>query len=144
MKHTVLALLLVMAVSLGEAAAQNIALGERVPEMKHTVWLDGHRAAPSAATYIEFYHSANEMSDAALERLCRLCDDAECDLRLIVVTKEPAEKVAPRLRSLLSPHVAVALDRDGRVLRPSASATSPSGCSSTPGSARCGWATRSR
>lgn len=31
MKHTVLALLLVMAVSLGEAAAQNIALGERVP-----------------------------------------------------------------------------------------------------------------
>ena len=68
MKHTVLALLLVMAVSLGEAAAQNIALGERVPEIKHTVWLDGHRA----------------------------------------------EKVAPRLRSLLSPHVAVALDQGGR------------------------------
>lgn len=114
MKHTVLALLLVMAVSLGEAAAQNIALGERVPEMKHTVWLDGHRAEPSAATSIEFYHSANEMSDAALERLCRLCDDAECDLRLIVVTKEPVEKVAPLLRPLLSPHVAVALDQGGR------------------------------
>ena len=103
MKHTVLALLLVMAVSLGEAAAQNIALGERVPEIKHTVWLDGHRAEPSAATYIEFYHSANEMSDAALERLCRLCDDAECDLRLIVVTKEPVEKVAPLLRPLGCP-----------------------------------------
>ena len=68
MKHTVLALLLVMAVSLGEAAAQNIALGERVPEIKHTVWLDGHRAEPSAATYIEFYHSANEMSGGG--RLC--------------------------------------------------------------------------
>lgn len=114
MKHTVLALLLVMAVSLGEAAAQNIALGERVPEMKHTVWLDGHRAEPSAATYIEFYHSANEMSDAALERLCRLCDDPECDLRLIVVTKEPVARIAPLLRPYLSPRIAVALDTAGR------------------------------
>lgn len=114
MKHTVLALLLVMAVSLGEAAAQNIALGERVPEMKHTVWLDGHRAEPSAATYIEFYHSANEMSDAALERLCRLCNDAECDLRLIVVTKEPVARIAPLLRPYLSPRIAVALDTAGR------------------------------
>lgn len=114
MKHTVLALLLVMAVSLGEAAAQNIALGERVPEIKHTVWLDGHRAEPSAATYIEFYHSANEMSDAALERLCRLCDDAECDLRLIVVTKEPVARIAPLLRPYLSPRIAVALDTAGR------------------------------
>ena len=85
MKHTVLALLLVMAVSLGEAAAQNIALGERVPEIKHTVWLDGHRAEPSAATYIEFYHSANEMSDAALERLCLLLFVCEWFMVILLV-----------------------------------------------------------
>lgn len=114
MKHTVLALLLVMAVSLGEAAAQNIALGERVPEMKHTVWLDGHRAEPSAATYIEFYHSANEISAVTLERLRKLCDDPECDLRLIVVTKEPVARIAPLLRPYLSPRIAVALDTAGR------------------------------
>lgn len=114
MKHTVLALLLVMAVSLGEAAAQNIALGERVPEMKHTVWLDGHRAEPSAMTYIEFYHSANEISAVTLERLRKLCDDPECDLRLIVVTKEPVARIAPLLRPYLSPRIAVALDTAGR------------------------------
>lgn len=114
MKHTVIALLLVLALLPGGTAAQNLALGERVPEMKHTVWLDGHRAEPSAATYIEFYHSANEMSDAALERLCRLCDDAECDLRLIVVTKEPVARIAPLLRPYLSPRIAVALDTAGR------------------------------
>lgn len=114
MKHTVIALLLVLALLPGGTAAQNLALGERVPEMKHTVWLDDHHAAPAAMTYIEFYHSANEISAVTLERLRKLCDDPECDLRLIVVTKEPVARIAPLLRPLLSPHVAVALDQGGR------------------------------
>lgn len=114
MKHTVLALLLVLALLPGGAAAQNIALGERVPEIKNTVWLDGHRAAPAAMTYIEFYHSESEISAAMLERLCRLCDDPECDLRLIIVTKEPVERIAPLLRPCLAPRIAVALDTSGR------------------------------
>ena len=96
MKHTVLALLLVLALLPGGAAAQNIALGERVPEIKNTVWLDGHRAAPAAMTYIEFYHSASG------------------DLRLIIVTKEPVERIAPLLRPCLAPRIAVALDTSGR------------------------------
>lgn len=114
MKHTVIALLLVLALLPGGTAAQNLALGERVPEMKHTVWLDDHHAAPAAMTYIEFYHSANEISAITLERLRELCDDPECDLRLIVVTKEPVARIAPLLRPYLSPRIAVALDTAGR------------------------------
>ena len=114
MKHAVLLLLFALAAPFCDLGAQNIALGERVPEVKNPVWLDGHQPAQAPTTYIEFYHSSNKTSAASLEQLKKLSDKSGAKLRVIVVAKEPADKVGPLLRPYLSPRMAVALDTSGK------------------------------
>lgn len=114
MKHAILLLMLTLAASATDAAAQNIALGERVPEFKNTVWLDDIRPVEAPMTYIEFFHSSNKASDTSLEQLRNLSDKLGTKLRIIIVTKEPAAKVAHLLRPYLSPRMTVAMDSSGR------------------------------
>lgn len=114
MKYALLLLTLVLTTPLRDAAAQTIALGERVPEFRNPVWLDDRRPAEAPLTYIEFYQSSNRASAASLEQLKELSDKTGAKLRVIVVAREPAEKIAPLLRPYLSPRMSVALDAAGK------------------------------
>lgn len=93
-----------------DAAAQNIALGERVPELKAPAWLDDRQPEPAQLTYIEFFHSSNPACVASLERLKELTDKLGTKLRVIVVTKEDPAKIAPLLRPRLSKRMTAVLD----------------------------------
>ena len=85
------------------ATAQNIVLGEKVPELKAALWLDDRHPVSAPVTYIEFFHSSNPACVASLKRLKELSLVSESKLRVIVVTREDTTKVAPLLRPYLSP-----------------------------------------
>ena len=75
MKKVLLTLLLALALPVAAAEAQNIALGERVPEVKVPAWLRGGKpAATPGLTYVEFFHSSNPACTALLEQLRAITD----------------------------------------------------------------------
>lgn len=114
MKHFLLLLMLMPAIALNRASAQKIALGERVPEFKNPVWFDGRQPRQTPLTFIEFFYSPSQASVASLEHLNKLSDKLGTKLRIIVVSKEPADKIAPIVRPLLSPYLGVTMDPEGR------------------------------
>lgn len=109
MKKVLLILSFALLAGSGAAVAQNIVLGDRVPELKITKWLDDKQPEAAPATYIEFFHSANPACTASLKRLKEITDKAGSGLRVIVVTKEDAAKVTPLLRPYLSKRIGAAL-----------------------------------
>ena len=82
MKKVLLTLLLALALPVAAAVAQNIALGERVPEVKVPAWLGGEKpAATPRLTYVEFFHSSNPACTASLEQLRAITDKLGAHLR---------------------------------------------------------------
>lgn len=112
MKKVLLIWLLAAGFTSAGVTAQNIALGERVPELKAQAWLDDRQPAPAPMTYIEFYHSTNPACKTSLERLKELTGKLGTKLRVIVVTKEDAVKIAPLLRPYLSERLTVVLNAE--------------------------------
>ena len=138
MKKVLLTLLLALALPVAAAVAQNIALGERVPEVKVPAWLGGEKpAATPRLTYVEFFHSSNPACTASLEQLRAITDKLGAKLRVVVVTRENEEKISPLLSPFLSSH----WTPEAGYSRHSTCSTSRSGCWSTAGTGRCGWAT---
>ena len=88
MKKVLLIWLLAAGFASAGATAQNIALGERVPELKIQTWLDNRQPEPAPTTYIEFFHSTNPACKTSLERLKEITGKSGTKLRVIIVTKE--------------------------------------------------------
>lgn len=113
MKSLLLILLTVITGIYG-VRAQNIALGERVPELKIASWLDGRQPAPAPLTYIEFYHSSNKEGIRSLDRLKTTAGELGGRLRVVVVVQEKEDKVADVLLPYVSGQVGVGFDPSGR------------------------------
>ncbi|MDE6046187.1 MAG: hypothetical protein K2G10_02665 [Alistipes sp.] len=111
----ILLVLLALAAGLSSAAGQQIALGERAPEIRVQRWLDDRQPAAAPMTYVEFYHSSNRAAAEALDRLRELSAQAGDRLRVVVVVHEPEAKVAQRLAPYLTPHIGVGFDPGGRL-----------------------------
>lgn len=103
-------LIVLLAAGFASATAQNIILGERVPELKAQAWLDDRQPAAAPITYIEFFHSSNPACKSSLERLKELTGKLGTKLRVIVVTKEEPGKIAPLIRPYLSRQITAALN----------------------------------
>ena len=112
MKKVLLIWLLAAGFASAGATAQNIALGERVPELKIQTWLDNRQPEPAPTTYIEFFHSTNPACKTSLERLKEITGKSGTKLRVIVVTKEDPAKIAPLLRPYLSERISVGLNAE--------------------------------
>lgn len=110
MKKAVLTLLLTLGFAAGGVSAQNIILGERVPELKSPAWLDNREPAAAPMTYIEFFQSSNPACAASVKRLKELTGKLGTKLRVIVVTKEDPDKIAAALRPYLSKQITVVLN----------------------------------
>ena len=99
-----MALLAILAIPLH---AQRLVIGERVPDLNITQWLNGAPVSDGKAVMVEFYHSSNPKG---AERLAQLDDR----LAVIVVTREKDDAV---ISSLLggNPSYRVGYDGDGSV-----------------------------
>lgn len=112
MKKALLILLSVWILSPSEAEAQNIILGEKVPELKAAGWIDNRHPAPAPITYIEFFHSSNPACINSLKQLRALATKPKSRLRVIVVTREDTARIAPMLRPYLSERVTATIHAD--------------------------------
>ena len=89
MKKVLLILLFAALLPFAAADAQNIALGERVPELKVPAWLDGQKpAATPRLTYVEFFQSSNAACITSLKQLRAMTDKLGTKLRVVVITQE--------------------------------------------------------
>lgn len=109
MKKALLILSFALASAAGSATAQNVVLGDRVPDLKAPKWLDDRQPAAAPATYIEFFHSSNPACVTSLDKLKKLTGKLGTKLRVIVVTKEDPAKIASLLKPYLSQQIGVAL-----------------------------------
>lgn len=105
MKKALLILLAVCGLGLSLARAQNIILGEKVPELKPAGWIDNRHPQPAPITYVEFFHSSNPACITSLERLRDLSARSKPAMRVIVVTREDTARIAPMLRPFLSQRI---------------------------------------
>lgn len=115
MKKCLVLLLFALAVLPATAPAQRIALGERAPEIRPAAWVGEAAPAAAAKTYIEFFAADNPAGTKSLQRLHELAAKAGSGLRVIVVTRDREEVVAPLVEAYLSPRFAVALDPQGKI-----------------------------
>lgn len=105
MKKALLILLSAWALAPSDTEAQNILLGERVPELRPAGWIDNRHPVPAAITYVEFFHSSNPACLTSLGRLRALAAKNGPGMRVIVVTREDTARIAPILRPYLSERV---------------------------------------
>ncbi len=114
MKRTIM-ILCALLLSCTALRAQNIALGQRTPELRVGEWLEGRQPAAAPLTYIEFFHSSSPRCAEALDRLAGLQAELGNRLRVVVLTREAADKAAPLLAPRLSPRFGVGLDPQGKL-----------------------------
>ena len=111
----VLLLLTVVFCTLGASHAQNIVIGERAPELKSVTWLASRNPAAADLSYLVFFHSSNKGCTASLDALRDLSNKLGSKLRIIIITQEDSEKIAPILTPYISERIGVALDHDKKV-----------------------------
>ena len=111
----VLLLLTVVFCTLGASHAQNIVIGERAPELKSVTWLASRNPAAADLSYRDFFHSAYIGCTAARDALRDLSNKLGAKQRIIIITQEDSEKIAPILTPYISERIGVALDHDKKV-----------------------------
>lgn len=120
MKRVLLILLLSFAAS--ASYAQRIAYGERTPRIDFDKfrWYDDIRPAPpdsAGFVYIGFIYSRSTNCLESCFGLRRSIDERHRPLQVILITREPAEMVDPRIRECLGNHIGLLLDEDGEIFR---------------------------
>lgn len=109
-------LLLIVALVWGFATrAQEIVIGERVPDFRPTEWLGAHPSEDDRrATLLIFYHTESQPCVESLPHIDSLARSME-QVRVIMVAMEAKERIAPLLARYMSERFYVAIDRSGRV-----------------------------
>ena len=72
---------------------------------------------PTAAdlSFLVFFHSSNKGCTASLDALRDLSNKLGSKLRIIIITQEDSDKIAPILTPYISERIGVALDHDKKV-----------------------------
>lgn len=103
---------IILALSLCMTAhAQNLAIGERTPAMhlKYRHWVNGHVPQECEYTYIGFVHSASIPCINEIEHVEKIIAGKE-NMRLLVLTQEPEERMSAWLGRLADGRSGVACD----------------------------------
>ncbi len=117
MKRGLLAVLVFLAVSVGEAAAQNIAFGERIAKRRfeHMTWLRESAPMKRPFIFLEFYHTSSDMAESSLSNLFYLSTEFGDRFSVIVITREEESRIAPMLSRYLSPNFGAVVDPTGEM-----------------------------
>ena len=109
------------------AAAQTVALGEKVPELKSAAWLDGRQPAAAPLTYVEFFRPSSAASRASLDDLQALSRKFGSKLHIVVLSRASDEETLALLRPYVSDAMSVGLDASGRIFNAYGIRYAPSG-----------------
>ena len=96
------------------AEAQNIILGEKVPDSKIRSWLMDLQPDAADYTCILFHNSKSPQCKKHLPKIKQMVNDYGSKLNLIIVTKEDYSKAGVSLTEHLDDRIGVAFDDGGR------------------------------
>lgn len=116
MKRTILALAAAL-LTLAAANAENIVIGEKLPETRFRKWLMDMQPDAADYTCILFYHSESPLCRQCLQRIKGLVSKYGTKLNVIIVTKEDYATAGVTLTEHLGDRIAVAFDDGGRTFR---------------------------
>lgn len=94
--------------------AQNIILGEKVPDSRFRSWLMDLQPDVADYTCLLFYHSKSPRCQKCLPQIDKMVEKYGSKLNLIIVTKEDYGKAGVTLTEYLDDRVGVAFDDGGR------------------------------
>lgn len=95
-------------------AAQQIALGERVPELRVASWLNGRMPVQGRPTLFVFFHTSSRPSVESLARLEALDRTFGERVNVVLIVREDAETIAETVGPLTGGGLTVAFDDNGR------------------------------
>lgn len=140
MKRIFLALFL-LSWTLG-AASQNVALGEKTPDLKVKSWLDDRMPVPGRTFLLVFFHSTSRPAVESLAHLQELGRKFGDRVNVVVVVRESPEAVGGIVRPYAEGNLTVASTTAAAVSPPTTSNTCFPGCWFRPKAVRCGWEIR--
>ena len=99
-----------------DAIAQNIIIGERVPEMRIKQWLMDLQPESTDYTCLVFHHSESPLCRQCLDNIKQLSDRFG-NINVVIITKESYSKAGTTLTQHLDDRIGVAFDDNGRTFR---------------------------
>lgn len=102
---------------IGATHAENIIIGDKIPDMRLQAWLMD--ILPDAADYtcILFYNSESKLCQQSLIHIKKLIESHAPQFNLIIITKERYADAGVSLTGYLSDNTGVAFDERGRTFR---------------------------
>lgn len=116
MKRIVLALAAAL-MTMAAATAENIVIGEKLPETRFRKWLMDLQPDAADYTCMLFYHSESPLCRRCLQHIKAMVSKYGTKLSVIIVTKEDYDTAGVTLTEYLGDRMAVAFDDGGRTFR---------------------------
>ena len=99
----------------GEASAQRIANGEKIPKFKAEHWLEDIIPEDADYTYIEFIRSSSMPCIESCHKMKRHADNSERPMRMIFITREEPCRIHHSIRECIGRYAGVLIDDSGRI-----------------------------
>lgn len=96
------------------SAAQNVALGEKTPDLKIKSWLDSRMPVQGRATLLVFFHSTSRPTVESLAHLQELGRKFGDRVNVVIIARESPATVAAIVSPYAVGNVTVAFDDNGR------------------------------
>lgn len=100
--------------SMMAAMGQNVALGERTPELRIRSWMDDREPVSGRTTLLVFFHSASRPSVESLDPIRVLGAKFGDRLNVVILTKEDDAAIRALVAPYAKGNVTVAFDDEGR------------------------------
>ena len=116
MKNLLITIFFTLLLSLG-ATAENIVVGDRVPDLSIRQWLMDSQPSDAEYTCYIFYHSQSGLCNKSLENIRQYAAGSNSSLNVVIITKEEYSSAGVKLTRYLNDHTGVAFDDNGRTFR---------------------------
>ncbi len=113
----ILMILFFVLTSLATASAQNVIVGEKLPDPSLRKWLMDLQPERGEYTCYLFYHSESALCAKSLNAIKPLVKEANAQLNLVIITKEEYKDAGVTLTEHLDDNIYVAFDLQGRAFR---------------------------
>lgn len=111
------AILLYLLIVATTASAQDVIIGEKLPDLNLRKWLMDLEPEQTEYTCYLFIHSESELCKKSLAAIKPIIKNADSRLGLILITKEEYRDAGVALTSHLDDYISVAFDLHGRAFR---------------------------
>lgn len=111
MKKFILVLIMMLG-SVPMAMAQRLLIGDKVPDLKSTTWVDGRKPSGDKPIFIDFFMSESETCMKLLPKFEALYNKYKDRIDFVLITKESNNEI---IRAIGSKDYFIAIDTKGNI-----------------------------